>query len=278
MENKKALGNVKIAEDMSVEKYDEQPIDDFGKTMLYKMGWKENQRVGNKDPVKPVEFTPRPSGVGLGSVLLDTDKRSKKYKDKEERTTLYGTKVKIVEGKHKGLKGIIIEDISSLKEVDYIKVELKVNKQVLKIKSDYLKLRGKGKQNEKDENDKQSSQSLKVNKRSPLRWVSSNITVRIVNKDSKYYNTKAHVEDIIDAYSFSLITSDGLLHTNYYEDDLETVMPRINEPVKILVGKYKGEVATLMERDKKNNKIIVQLSDLTVETYSQDDCCAINTK
>jgi hypothetical protein len=261
MENRKKLGNVKIAEDMREDEYDK--IDDFGKSMLTKMGWKENERLNNKDPVKIVEFKPRPPGLGLGATQLDV-----KAVKNEKRITLYGQKVKITEGKHKGLKGIIKDDIEALTASGHINIELKVNKQTVKVRSEYIKLR-------KGENEEEKVRVKKV-KLKKLVWICPGIIVRVVNKDSKYYNTKAFVEDVLDDCTFSLITNDGVLHMDFLEEDVETVMPGVNENLKILNGRYRGEIAKLLERDKKNNKIVVQLlSDLSIENYTQDDCSAV---
>jgi hypothetical protein len=267
------LNKVKIAENMSFDNYDEQPIEDFGKTLLKKMGWSENTAINGKAPVKVVEFKPRPSGLGLGAVMLDD--RAPKYSD-EKKINYYGTKVRITKGKHKGLKGVIVDEIIGdiekyFKQHEFVSIELKINKQVVKINTEYVKIR-----NKKDKEEREEKREVVSNKASRLTWVVPNIIVKVVNKDSKYYNTKAYIEDVIDNYSFSLITNDKVVHTKFTEDDIQTVMPGINENVIILTGSKKGEIAKLLERDKKKNKVSVQLiTDFEIRNYTQDEVCSI---
>jgi hypothetical protein len=267
------LNKVKIAENMTFDNYDEQPIEDFGKSLLKKMGWNENTAINGKAPVKVVEFKPRPSGLGLGAVMLDD--KAPKYSD-EKKKNYYGTKVKIIKGKHKGLKGVIVEEIIGdiekyFKQNESVNVELKINKQVVKINTEYIKIR-----NKKDKEEKIDKKEEVKNRNVRLVWVLPNIIVKVVNKDSKYYNTKAFIEDVIDNYSFSLITNDKVVHTKFVEDDIQTVMPGINENVIILTGTKKGEVAKLLERDKKKNKVTVQLfADFEIRNYTQDEVCSI---
>ena len=79
----------------------------------------------------------------------------------------------------------------------------------------------------------------------------------------------------MDEYSFSLLTNDNTLHMEFTEDDCETVIPKINEDIIILTGEYKGKLAKLLERDKKNNIVNVQLfEDISqIIQLSQDDIC-----
>jgi hypothetical protein len=267
------LNKVKIADNMTYDNYDEQPIEDFGKTMLKKMGWKENSAINGKAPVKVVEFKPRPSGLGLGAAMLED--KAPKYSN-ESKKNYYGTKVKIMKGKHKGLKGVIVDEIIGdidkyFKNNEYITVELKINKQVIKISTEYVKIHSK--RDKEDKKDKKVEQTVD---KTWLKWVTPNIIVKVVNKHSKYYNTKAFIEDVIDSYTFSLITGDKVIHTKFTEDDIQTVMPAVNENVIILVGSSKGETAKLLDRDKKNNKVTVQmLSDFDIKYYTQDEVCAL---
>lgn len=307
------MGQAKIADDINYEDYDKVKIDSFGKKMLFKMGWNETKPVKEGGPVKPFEFKSRANRLGLGAepLNLEDDKKMKKPSDKKNKKSFYGTKIKITAGKHKGLKGKIVEkDIENLekylRENKYVNVELKVNKQIVKEKCEFIRIRSidENKLQRSEESDskrnmeKENSnfQSKKIQSRSlsksrsrsrsrlrkngdfkkPLKWVIPHILVRIISKKSKYYNTKANIEDLIDLYTFSLITSDNTVHTTFKEKDIETVIPTVNSDVVILKGPNKGEYAKLLERDKKNNKVAVQLNnDLSIVNFTQDDICAL---
>jgi len=165
--------NKKIVENMNYEDYDVSPIDSFGLNMLKKMGWQENQNINGKKQIKPFELKPRHYRLGLGATPLDPTKEQIKYSDsdknlKEKSKNYFGAKLKIIHGKHKGLKAIIVEKIicedlnDYFKKNTFVKVELKINKEVLTIETKNLKIR-KGKNNEKSKNKKQKKKKNKKN-------------------------------------------------------------------------------------------------------------------
>ena len=81
----------------------------------------------------------------------------------------------------------------------------------------------------------------------------------------------------MDEYSFSILTCDNVLHTSFIENDIETVLPKISNDVLILTGEHKNKIAKLLLRDKKQNKVNVQLlDDLSLVELTQDDVCAIS--
>ena len=138
MDNK--LGDIKIADDMNYENYEKTSIESFGKEMLYRMGWKDNQPIREGGPVKPIEFKMRNSGLGLGADPLLEKMKDDKL-NKKNKGFYYGTKVRITGGKHKGLKGRLVEknveDLQTfLNDNKYVNVELKINKQVVKLESE----------------------------------------------------------------------------------------------------------------------------------------------
>jgi ribosomal protein L24 len=298
MNNK--LGEIKIADDINLENYEKTSIDSFGKDMLYRMGWKDNTPIRKDGPLKPIEFKPRNSGLGLGAD--PTSEKKKDDKNLKSKTNLYGTKVRITGGKHKGLKGKLvdknIEDLQIfLNENKFANVELKLNKQIIKIESQFIKIRShqekkdcknyegeKPKFNSKTSKNKSRSRSRSRHKeekilkkpKNKLSWVIPHIIVRVISKNSKYYNCKGVIQDINDLFTFSLVMMDDkTLHTEFTEDDIETVIPKINEDVIILSGKHKSEKAKLLLRDKKSNKVSVQLySDLSIVNLTQDDVAA----
>lgn len=294
------LGEIKIADDINLENYEKTSIDTFGKEMLYKMGWKDNTPIRKDGPLKPIEFKARNSGLGLGADPTSlNNKHDKKLKSK---VNFYGTKVKITGGKHKGLKGKLVDrDIEDLliflNENKFANVELKLSKQIIKIESEFIKIRthqdkkhdknyedGKPNMNSKIHKNKSKSRSRSRDKdtiilekpRKKLLWAIPNIIVRVISKNSKYYNCKGVIQDINDLSTFTLLMMDDrTIHTEFTEDDIETVIPKLNEDVLILFGQHKSEKAKLLLRDKKINKVSVQLySDLSIVNLTQDDVAA----
>lgn len=83
------------------------------------------------------------------------------------------------------------------------------------------------------------------------------------------------INDVIDKYSYTIITRDEQIISDLTEKDIETLIPDLNCPVLILRGSYKGETATLIERDRKRNRVKVQLMNSGCEMleYTQDDVC-----
>ena len=161
----KDASKIKFIDEMKFQDYDKEPIDTFGKNMLLKMGWKENEPIKGKPQAKPYELKPRNHRLGLGATPLDPTKHSIKYSDadkikKEKEKNYFGTKIKVIHGKHKGLKAIIAEKIvcedlqEYIKKNDYVNIELKVNKEILKIETKNIKLRSKKDKKKKQRKDK----------------------------------------------------------------------------------------------------------------------------
>ena len=299
----------KIVEDIQHDEYDKLPIESFGKEMLLRMGWKENQPIRQSGPVEPIVFKPRNFRLGLGAEPLE-DNSSKNLQTKSGKKAGYGIKVKITSGKHKGLKGKIVDKhieyeylnkIIKEKKKEILNVELKINKQIVKIEAEKIKLRKSHEKNKSEVRERSRSKSdsdksrnkiednsekiyfkkekkIRVNLKR-LTWVHPNTMVRIISKNSPYYNTKAVVIDLLDLFTFSLLTlNDNVLHNKFTEDDVETVIPKLNDVVIILVKEYRGENAKLLERNKKNNKVLVQLlNDFSIVELTQDDVSAMST-
>jgi len=171
------LNNIKkkkIVDDMNYDDYDNTPIDSFGINMLKKMGWQENKPINGKSQQKPFELKPRHYRLGLGATPLDPTKAIINFSDAEKikkgkEKNFFGAKVNIIHGKHKGLKAIIAEKIlcedlnEFLKKNDYVKIELKINKELIKIESQNIKL--KSRRNEKVEKSEKKKSHKKKDKK-----------------------------------------------------------------------------------------------------------------
>ena len=281
---------IKIAEDINEEAYQKISIESFGKMMLNNMKKTSINFLNHKrKPQELIEFKIKHTKVGLGY-----NEEEKKYKDgKIETYSFYGQSIIIEKGEFKGQKGKILlnekyESLSQLiKENDYILVELDINGQKHEIKNDYIKI---FKNDEKKENNTEKEEDIKKDennnniidnkpkeiKREKIQWIKPNIIIRIIDENSKYYNTKAKVEDIISEDTFSLLTNDNTLHTEFTEDNCETYIPKLNDTVLILNGEYENKKGKLIFRDKNKDIVNVLLyNDLVSVTLSQDDICAV---
>ena len=282
-------GKLQIADDINEEAYQKISIESFGKMMLNNMKKTSINFLNQKrKPQELIEFKIKHTKVGLGY-----KEEEKNIKDgKVETYSFYGQNIFIEKGEFKGHKGKILinekyESINQLiKENDYILIELDINGQKHEIKNDYIKIIKEDEKDEKNEKnikkeefskkDEKISNSNNVIVKKNIQWIKPNIIIRIIDENSKYYNTKAKVEDIISEDTFSLLTNDNTLHTEFTEDNCETYIPKLNETVLILKGDYENKKGKLIFRDK--NKDIVNVlvyNDLIILTLTQDDISAV---
>ena len=273
------INDVKIVDDINESSYKDIPIDDFGQQMLNRMMKTSTSYMNKKRKHQPlIEFKERNSTYGLGYKESDTD--NDKTKNKSELISFYGKTIIIIKGEFKEHKGKILlnKKYSSFKELSkenkYILIELDVNKKKYEIKSSHIKLFSEDKTEKIQKNNISNKEEKKIEKQK-IKWIQPNIIIRIIDKNSKYFNTKAKVEDIINEDTFSLLTDDNTVHTEFCEDNCETYIPKINETVLILNGEFKSKKGILLFRDKKQNLVNVQLlNKLSVVTLTQDDISA----
>ena len=273
---------IKIAEDITEEAYQKISIESFGKLMLNNMKKTSNSFLTQKrKPQELIEFKIKNTKVGLGY-----KQEEKTYKNGKVQTfSFYGQNISIEKGEFKGQKGKILidkkyESINQLlKENDYILVELDINGQKHEIKNNFIKIVKSEERKEMEEKPTilELNENKEENKREKIQWIKPNIIIRIIDENSKYYNTKAKVEDIISEDTFSLLTYDNTLHTEFTEEECETYIPKINETVLILNGEYENKKGKLISRDKNKDIVSVLLyDDLISVNLAQDDICAIS--
>ena len=155
-----------------------------------------------------------------------------------------GNFVAITAGRHKGLKGYVVE----IKERDsgiVVKVEL-ADKQVVRVWHDEVVLA-----------DKEA-------------WVRPHIRVRVISKSfekGKYYNKKGIVQDVSAKGVCVVKFENGRVFDGYRANVdmkqryLETYIPRSGKLVMVLVHSDKslvGQLAKLMERNDERNEALVQ--------------------
>ena len=267
---------LKIAEDINEDSYKKISIESFGKMMLNNMKKTSiNFLTQKRKPQELIEFKIKNSKEGLG---YEQEEEKKIKNGKIETFSFYGKSIIINKGEFKGQKGKILltnkyESFQKLfEENDYILIELDINGQKHEIKNNYISLVD----NEKESEIKIEEEKKEI-KREKITWIKPNIIVRIIDEKSKYYNTKAKVEDIISDDTFSLLMNDNTLNNEFTEDDCETYIPKLNENVLILSGENENKKGKLIFRDKNKDIVNVLLcDDLITVTLSQDDICAYN--
>lgn len=271
---------LKIADDISEDVYQKISIESFGQMMLNNMKKTSINYLNQKrKPQELIEFKIKNSKGGLGY-----EEEEKKIKDgKIETFSFYGKSISIEKGEFKGHKGKILltgkyETFKQLiEENDYLLIELDINGQKHEIDNSYIKLIDeKEEKEEKEVNEINKENKNKEIKREKIQWIKPNIIVRIIDENSKYYNTKAKVEDIISEDTFSLLMNDNTLNYEFTEESCETYIPKLNETVLILSGEYENKKGKLIFRDKKKDIVNILLcDDLITITLSQDDICAV---
>jgi hypothetical protein len=166
-----------LADDVSEDAYERMPIEDFGKNVLSKLGWKEGQPIGgsNKVLVVPKLYEKRQKGLGLGAKPLSIDqikgmkemgknmhgKRVAREGDpnqpssKPSEEMKPGSRVYIYKGHHKGLSatvlriykpqesGIVGQEDESKVEVT---VELDINQNEVTLRKNKIVLESKRKE------------------------------------------------------------------------------------------------------------------------------------
>ncbi|ESO08982.1 hypothetical protein HELRODRAFT_168910 [Helobdella robusta] len=102
-------------------------------------------------------------------------------------------------------------------------------------------------------------------KTSKTHWLRNGIVVRIISRDFKegrYYKQKAVIEDVTTPRTCTCRTDNNIMLEDLDEDMLETVIPREEgSHVMIVKGLYKGQIAIMLGRNKKDETVFVNLLD-----------------
>lgn len=197
----------------------------MGMKLLQNMGWVEGRKIG-KNPVtyleKPMELKPRPKGLGLGATpkeqLINELLGKQETKKRDANKVRANDKVWVVAGKHKGMKGVVLEidkeydqltgarlqhpDLGVLVEINGVAAKLKMKEISRKAPAETdLKKEKKIKKKKKKKSSKES-------------WVRAGLNVRIVSKTFKngqYYLQKGRVLDKIKNLCFIQLKSGDIL-------------------------------------------------------------------
>ncbi|KAJ1512154.1 hypothetical protein HMI56_004441 [Coelomomyces lativittatus] len=256
--------------------------------------------------LKPVEYIPRPSLLGLGADPSNSSqppslkRKSPDYilprsadgkvrhtkaideKLKIKETLQVGSHVKIVYGVHEGLYGFVNE----LRESE-VKITLK-NMEKIRVPINYIKLASELAFKKPYTLPVPSvEKSITIPNGYESSWLKQGLRVRIISKileDGQYYNKKASVLDVLP----------GNLGVLRVENDkrtvldqvpqmyLETMIPSVGGKVMILKGTSEvdaGALARVLIKDKKKQECACGLEEdeSLVYVFSFNDICEVET-
>lgn len=206
-----------------------------------------------------------------------------------------GTLVNILDGPHDGLFGRVLREAPKkpskwLVRLQVNRMEVKVNKSdvqliaIWTLESDHAarvfarqeSIEEDAEEDTSEANNTQQQQApvaapqqpvTTTKKKAPkeIKWVCPGIRIKIISKtikDGSLYLQKATVEDVPDMFECTLRLDNGKLVEHVTEDMIETVIPKNdNALVYCVLGKYKGKVGRVVDRDRKALKCAVQMDD-----------------
>ena len=274
--------------------------------MLRGMGFKAEEGIkGSK--VKCIDPIIRPKGLGLGASVPKSKQTNSKSDKKEELVLKKGAYVRIQSGKNKGQYGEVEgHDADSARVIVRIhgeSVSISENAILLVDKAEYKKCKNvinnemyeeynqKQKEREKEwnknkrplnnleEENGEDHSSSKKSKKSKSTWVRRNLRVRIIDKKSKYYKEKVIVNDVLSYDQIECVTSSGRILDDIDPYDVETVIPKDEMSVVMIVrgSEFKGKVGELLRKDAKREVVAVRLLPDKDEVlkFGYDDVCEV---
>ncbi|KAI9190099.1 hypothetical protein H9P43_001532 [Blastocladiella emersonii ATCC 22665] len=264
-----------LPEHCSMEDYEAKPIADFGVAMLRSMGWSEGQAIGRNQKnglVKPIQYIPRPSLLGLGAqptpdyvptasgkrrradapayeLPTDANGKVRHYVTVDEklearRVLAVGGYILVTHGRHAGMLGVVRE---LMHHKELARVELAANGDLVKVDARDLKLLSPAeydaeaaKREAKAKQHPAASSSSSTSILSPGDiWVRPNLRVRIVSKSlagGKYYERKARIVDVLPGGVSVVEVEDSRrsLLEGVPQKALETTVPSIDGLVRVV--------------------------------------------
>lgn len=133
------------------------------------------------------------------------------------------------------------------------------------------------KHSDKNGSDSRHKSSLSSSSSDPTgtSWVTTEIRVKINSqsyRSGKYYGMKGRVLNLLPGNKCSIVLEeyDRVLE-DVYPKHIETVIPAPGGVVKVLMGEFKDQTGTLMERDNSKGTVQIQLhDDLSIQVLSMD--------
>ncbi|KDO30767.1 hypothetical protein SPRG_04668 [Saprolegnia parasitica CBS 223.65] len=115
-------------------------------------------------------------------------------------------------------------------------------------------------------------------------WVAKDIVVKIVDKkvgDGAYYKKKGTVPKVIELFGADIKVHDSGDIVRVDQDDLETVIPLVGKPVKIVNGLGRGHLGTLVSINEEAFAVSVLLTTgphkgRTLDKVEYEDVCKMD--
>ena len=297
------VNDIDSCPDVSTQKdYESIPVEGFGMAMLRGMGFKAEAEA----KVECIDPVIRPKGLGLGASLPKSKQKMSKSDKKEELILKKGAYVRIQNGKNKGQYGEVEgHDADSARVIVRIheeSVSISENAILLVDKAEYRKCKNvinidmyeeynlKQKEREKEwnrhkrpmktfQNDDGDQSSNKKSKKTKSTWVHRNLRVRIIDKKSKYYKEKVIVTDVLSNDQIECVTSSGQILDNIDPHDVETVIPKDDTSVLMIVrgSEFKGKIGELLRKDPKREVVVIRVLPDKEEVLKlgYDDVCEV---
>ncbi|CAA94367.1 G-patch domain and KOW motifs-containing protein homolog 1 [Caenorhabditis elegans] len=137
-------------------------------------------------------------------------------------------------------------------------------------------------QSSKDYKSKSSSSKHDKNsseyERNDKMWARTDLLVRFIDEDFKrgsLYEQKVRIVDVAGDNDVTIEDDRGNTHYNIRQSWLETVIPReIGEKLMIVAGKRSGQLAVMLDKDKRKEKVTARLvaTNDVVTAYFEDVC------
>jgi len=110
-------------------------------------------------------------------------------------------------------------------------------------------------------------------------WVAQGLIVKVMHQDlagGKYYRKKGRIEKVHDRFTADIRMLEGKTLIRLEQELLETVIPNVGKPVRLVKGTFKGKRATMRSVDFESFSVCVELEDGTeMEGLGYDEVCKI---
>eukprot|EP00421_Protoceratium_reticulatum_P024349 CAMPEP_0168466028 /NCGR_PEP_ID=MMETSP0228-20121227/56435_1 /TAXON_ID=133427 /ORGANISM="Protoceratium reticulatum, Strain CCCM 535 (=CCMP 1889)" /LENGTH=143 /DNA_ID=CAMNT_0008481653 /DNA_START=30 /DNA_END=458 /DNA_ORIENTATION=- len=114
----------------------------------------------------------------------------------------------------------------------------------------------------------------------PAPWLAAGLVVKVMHQDlggGKFYRKKGKVVKVHDQYAADVRMIDSQALIRLEQELLETVIPNVGKPVRVVKGTFKGRMATMRGVDLENFCVSVALDDGTeMEGLAYDQVCKVD--
>lgn len=258
-----------------------------------------------KEDVKVVEYERRVGKEGFGFVadapVMRSGVEDSEKRKESKNGGISGKDVRIVRGREVGLKGRVLEvmgggdyvvlsvlknetevvvrvrssDVAELGSVEEERCLRKLKELKIGDKKKDSKIRRGGAREEKvgikieekkrDDKTRRGDEREEKLKKEKVRWLTSNIKVRVISKTlkgGKLYLRKGKVVDVVGPSTCDISMDDSReLIQGVDQELLETAVPRTGGPILVLYGKYKGVYGSLLQKDMVKETAVVEDAD-----------------